>query len=428
MQSRYYIPLALCGLLIGCANDQPSIGSTSLRSFTASQTPAYNAPPISGKVTRSKAIRHSLTYNPSLQALRAELRALEAEALQAGLRPNPELNLDVENFAGQGSTRGFNGSEITTAISQKFETASKRSKRTLVASLEAEALRARIRAEERETATAADNAFTGVLEAGALERVAEENLNKSRTQLDTINSMLEAGSSTRIDVNRAKIAVSEANETLDSARSAKATATAELARVLGAGSGKIDISGSLDEAPASPGSSIANHPALRAAALEYAGSEATYELEKSKRVSDVSIGGGIRESREIDETSAVVGISIPLPLFDRNQGNVAAAKERIGKAEAEGNATAGELRARLSTLTGELQSARSRVADLDTGTLTAARQALGDTETAYAAGKKSLLEYLDARESLFEIERRRISARADLLRASNSLHHLTKNQ
>src|SRR5690606_16801385 len=110
-----------------------------------------------------------------------------------------------------------------------------------------------------------------------------------------------------------------------------------------------------------------------------------------------------------------------------NQGNIQAAKERLGRAEADGRSTESELRSRFTTLSADLRAARSRAAEFDSRTIDAARQALADTNEAYAAGKASLLEVLDARETLFEVERGRTRAQADLLRAHNSLRNMTNN-
>ena len=118
---------------------------------------------------------------------------------------------------------------------------------------------------------------------------------------------------------------------------------------------------------------------------------------------------------------------MPLPIFDRNQGNIQAAKERLGRAEAEARATESELRTQLSRLSSDLNTARARAAEFDSRTVASARQALDDTQLAYNAGKASLLEVLDARETLFEIERGQARARADLLRAHHSLKTLTNH-
>ena len=393
---------------------------------------SVSAPSLNGQVSRSQAIRHALTYNPTLQALRSELRAMQAEVTQAGLSPNPEFEVEAENFSGRGARRGFNGAEITAAISQKLELGGKRKKRTLVAALAAKALRAKIQSEEREIETRADKTYTNILESRQIRTISSQNVSRAIQQLQAITSSMEAGVSTRIDVNKAKLAVSEAKEALTRARNKEASEIAKLGRLWGGNANSLNLNGNLSSTgqrslPTNSGSIIANHPGMRAARVEFALRQAVYELEKAHRISDIKFGAGVRDDREVNDTLGVLRLSIPLPITNRNQGNIRAAKERIGKASAEGHAKAAELRTRFTQLRADLRSAQSRLAEMNTQTVNAARQSLSDTKSAYSNGKKSLLEYLDARKTLFEIEQRKIRAQADLKRAENALRILSRN-
>ncbi len=433
MHPRHSIFILFPILVASCATDDSSEMSAITANFgqTKFSNSLGSAPVLRGSVSREQAVRHALTYSPSLQSQRAELRALEAETVQAGLPPNPELGIDVENFAGSGGSRSFTGAEITTALSQKLELGGKRSKRTLVAALEAEALKAEIASDEREVKIAADRAFTTLLEARQIRKFSEQNLARAEENLGTLDTLLEAGKSTRIDVGKATLAVSEAKELLAESRSAESNAAIELSQTWGGGAADVTAAGSLTapdgNVPSDPESTISRHPAMRAAALRFARAQATYDLEKAKRFSDVEVGGGFRELRDADETAAVVGVRVPLPIFDRNQGNIQAAKERLDRANADGLSTESELRSRFAKLSADLRAARSRASEFNSRTLNAARQGLDDTREAYSAGKASLLEVLDARETLFEVERGQARAQADLLRAHNSLKTLTNN-
>ena len=434
MQLRLPIFIIFPFLFVSCATDptSPSSRESSNKSASAPSIRVKSAPLLQGVISRDRAIQYALSYSPRLQSQRAELRALQAETIQAGLRPNPEFGLEVENFAGSGGSRGFNSAEITAALSQKLELGGKRSKRSLVASLKAEALKAEIASDEIMVKIVADRAFTNLLEARQVRELSERNVARAEENLDTLNTLLEAGKSSSIDVGKAKLAVSKAKELLAESRSAESNAASDLSQTWGGGAANVTAAGSLTapvgNASSNPEAAIANHPAIRAAALRFARAQATYELEKAKRISDIEIGGGVREFRDTDEVAAVVGFSIPLPLFDRNQGNIQAAKERVDRASAAGRATESKLRSEFAKFSADLLTARSRTNEFDSRTITAARKALDDTREAYSAGKASLLEVLDARETLFEVERGQARAQADLLRAHNSLETLSNQQ
>lgn len=435
MHLKIIIPVTVSLFMVSCASNKNHSISTdqNLRITSPSAFSAITATPsLNGEITRSRAIKHSVTYSPKLRALRAELRALNAETLQAGLRPNPELGVEIENFSGSGNNRGFKSAEITTAVSQKLELGGKRSKRQLVAGLKAQALASAIRSTEKEVIIEADQAFTALLAARKLRQLAEKNLSNSKEQVRTLDSLIEAGATSSLDGNKARLALSESREFLAEARSAETSATTILSQIWGGGSANIIASGSLDSSGLStvtvnPDLVISKHPAMKSAALDFALSQAVYKLQKAYRISDVNLSGGVRSFGESNDAAAVVGLSIPLPLFNKNQGNIRAAEERISKSRAQGTAVESRLRSQVTQLNATLRSAKSRVTEIDSKTIAAARKALKDTQTAYSVGKKSLLEYIDARKTLYKIEIRQIKAQADLQKASNSLKHLTHN-
>lgn len=436
MKPLLSISLLLSVTLLGsCTTERGTVSSISNSPTSAKRgqpTGSASLPPLSGPVSREQAIRRALTGNPSIQALRAEVRAREAEITQAATRPNPELDFEVENFAGTGSTRGLDGAEITTALTQPLEIGGKRSKRTRVAEIEAEVHQAELLSKEREIAIEADRAFTSLLEAAEIKRLSEANLARAEENLATLESLLEAGDRGRIDVNKAKLAVSEARELLAEARAGEAIAASELSSTWGGGGSKLAAADSLSapkgsNSTAKGDEAVSGHPALRKADHLLSLARANHELEKAKRYSDIEVGGGVRELRDEGETAAVVGVSVPLPVFDRNKGNIRAAEERVARAEAERRAIESQLRTQYEKMSTELLAAQTRVAEFDSSTIEAARQSLQDTTEAYAAGKASLLEVLDARKTLFGIEVGRTRALADLVRAHNSLKIFTQN-
>ncbi len=437
MSPKFLLLIFTPFLLLSCASQKGELG-TAVDQRAASATASLfsqnpTVPSLAGKVTRERAVSYATTQSPRLKALRAELRALQAETIQAGLRPNPELGLELENFAGTGSPRrGFDSSQISGVVSQRLELGGKRKKRELVAALKTRSLAAAIAKTELEVALATDRAFTSLLAARQLRRVAQKNLSSSQEQVKTLLSLIEAGAASSIDGNRAKLELSGARERLADTQSIETKAASELSRLWGGGATAITALGSLKSnglatSPLNPASVIRSHPAMKAAALGFATNQADYELQRAGRISDVDVIGGVRNFEASDETAAIVGLSIPLPLFDKNQGNIAAAKERVEKARAEGQAVQSGLRAQITQLNSDLTAAKSRVSQIDSTTIAAAEQSLQDTRTAYSAGKKSLLEFIDARKTLFDIESRGIKARADLQKAAHSLARLQDN-
>ncbi|WP_179102070.1 TolC family protein, partial [Sphingopyxis sp. KK2] len=109
-----------------------SLGTLLLAGMLAMSGPPAFAEPVS----LSDALARGQDVSPRIARARAELKAAEGRALQAGVRPNPTISADVENFTGSGPYRGFRQTEATVAVSQPFELGGKRRARKEVAAAE----------------------------------------------------------------------------------------------------------------------------------------------------------------------------------------------------------------------------------------------------------------------------------------------------
>ena len=98
--------------------------------------PALAQSPLPAELTLPQALQLALAHNPELAAVAAEIRIKDGDRRQAGLRPNPELSLELENFAGQGELRGADGAEATLQLSQLLELGGKRDRRRQLAVFE----------------------------------------------------------------------------------------------------------------------------------------------------------------------------------------------------------------------------------------------------------------------------------------------------
>jgi cobalt-zinc-cadmium efflux system outer membrane protein len=89
-------------------------------------------------LTMSDAIQLALLKNPELQSYSIEIRAREARTLQESFAPNPDIEVEIENFGGSGEFNGFKGSEYTFSVGQLIELAGKRNKRTRAAAFQSD--------------------------------------------------------------------------------------------------------------------------------------------------------------------------------------------------------------------------------------------------------------------------------------------------
>jgi cobalt-zinc-cadmium efflux system outer membrane protein len=113
-----------------------NLSETNVQEKALSKVPSSGPKDPTGTITLSDAVSLALLNNPELKAFSLEVRVLEAQTLQAGLLPNPEIDTELENFMGSGEFDAFDSVETTIQLSQLIELGGKRSKRKRVSSLE----------------------------------------------------------------------------------------------------------------------------------------------------------------------------------------------------------------------------------------------------------------------------------------------------
>jgi len=125
------------------------------------------------------------------------------------------------------------------------------------------------------------------------------------------------------------------------------------------------------------------------------------KLEISKAVPDITIGAGVRRFNETDDNAFVFGVSIPLPISDRNQGGRMEAAYNLSKAYEEQRAARIEVTNRFNQIFTELSVSFNKIQELRTSILPGAREVFDASREAYAEGKIDYLNVLDAQRTYF---------------------------
>jgi cobalt-zinc-cadmium efflux system outer membrane protein len=134
-------------------------------------------------------------------------------------------------------------------------------------------------------------------------------------------------------------------------------------------------------------------------------SQSALALAHSEAFPDLTLSAGVRNFQETDDNAFVAGISIPIPLFNRNQGGIAEARELIGKVKAEQRAVEATLLSRFSDTWQTLSAAYEETIALRNDILPGAQEVYASTEAGYREGKLDYLQMLDAQRTLFTVKR-----------------------
>jgi len=369
-------------------------------------------------LTLNAALALAGANNPELAAARAAVAASAADAAQAARFANPELALEVENFAGRDGLQGFAGAESTLRLEQPLEIGGQRGRRRAVGeAAHAVALRQQHLA-QAEIQVQVVTAFMALLAAQQELLLAEEQLQLTRQLAESIQVMIDSGKSPQVDALRFQPLLVDVRLSRERAALAVTVARRELAAVIGLDSADgLEAQGELARLPELPAEAMLQavpEQAPRLAAARALREQAAAELagERRQAIPDLALGFGVRRFEESGDTALVAGISLSLPLFDWNRDGIDAAQARLVQARQFERGSRLRMDADLAQADAELRRQLTEARALQDELLPAARQALDAIDFGYRAGKFGLLELLDARKQLAALRARLVSAQA----------------
>ena len=434
---------ALLLLLSGCAT--PSLESSlplqrplgrSHATWVPPLEPNENTPApmdptdIGGELTLDQAAALALLHNPQLQVFAWSVRVAEARRLQAGLRPNPELDLEMENLAGTGAFEGTGIAETTVGVGQLIEVGGKRAKRTQVAALESELAGWDYEEMRLAVFTEVVQAFTEVLAAQERGRVVDQQVDIAEKVVHAVNQRVQAGKDSPLEATRARVSLAQVRIEQKRLRLESSAVRQSLAATWGASEALFThVGGALDRivnppAPSALQALVVQHPTVARWETEIEQRQARFDLEKANARPNPTVVGGYRHLNEVDESAFVLGLSLPLPVTNRNQGSILAAKAALARARVEQRAALTSIRAELSRAYASLSSEYMTATELQQEVLPGAQEAFDSAQTGYVNGKFDYLTVLDAQRTLFAARTQHLEALVEYHQAKAQVEHL----
>lgn len=357
-------------------------------------------------LTLREALSRALNASPRLTAAERDIGIAGGQRLQAGALPNPELSYEQDNSLGSGKYRGTRSAETTLQVSQLVELFGQREARIAagqagveVASIERKAVRLEVLSE---TAIA----FLNVLGLQRRIRILDEQVAAIDNITPLLQRRVEAGASSVAETGRAEVASALVKADRERAKAALASARRDLGVLIGdatakftAVSGRLDITGRPPSFQAVIAAIDANPQLVRWTAV-YAQRNAELLLARLKPYPDVRIAAGWRHFNETNADAVRLSVSVPIPVFDQNQGNIISAQESLAKTRAERDANRNTLIVVAGRAYDALQGALRELAVLRDTAIPKSRDAADAIAEGYGQGRFTLLEVLDAQSSV----------------------------
>lgn len=405
----YLMPMLAVALLAPAAFAQPPIG--------VGPNPTAQQP--IGALTLAGAIDRAQQHSSELRALREEVAALEARTGQAGARPNPTLEYLREGNREQGGAS-------TVQVAIPFELGGKRGARTDAATAELRVAAADLAAARLRIQAEVVAAFHEAYLAGKRLELANQTSASARQSSLSAGARVLAGKISPVEETRARVAEANLQVEAIQARRDLAEARVKLALLWGGDAGGLALAApdiALPRAPdqATLPASLVHSPAMQRAAADLDWRTAAARLERSKRYPDVSLIVGQKREGVGRERQTIVGLALPLPLFDRNQGAIREADRRIEKSRAELALQQQRLYAEATQATIRLNAALEQERVIREDVLPGGQSAFAAARTGFEAGKFNFLEVLDAQRTYFHAQAQHLRAISEAHRAAADL-------
>jgi len=369
-------------------------------------TPWLAGPSFSQTLTMREALARALAASPRLSSAERDVGIATGQRIQAGALLNPEVSYEQDNSFGTGIYRGTKSAETTLQISQAFEWFGKRDARVAAGEAGVEIAAIQRQAVRLEILSEAAIAFLSVL--GGQRRI--QILDEQVAAIDRLTPLLqrrvEAGASSPAETARAEVASALVKADRERLRSTLASARRELAILMGDATARFaSVAGRLEATGRPPSfqavaAAIDANPQLVRWTAVYAQRNAELLLARLKPYPDVRLSAGWRHFNATNDDAARLTLSVPIPVFDQNQGNILSAQESLAKTRAEREANRNTLLVVAGRAYDSLQGSLRELTILRDVAIPKAQQASEAIMQGYAQGRFTLLEVLDAQASL----------------------------
>lgn len=367
----------------------------------------------SGLIITFQNIPHRIRRdNPDLAAARLHVQEALGRMQQAGRASNPELEGGLEQT-------GFREGKIEIGISQRFPVTNRLLLEKQISVVELRAAEAEIKNVERQLIAQARLLLVEILALRQQRGLRREQAKVAGELADFIGRMAKKGELSTLDAGQARLDAAQHRSSIQQLQAGEVATIGKLKPLLGLRiTDTLNVSGTLPAAVV-PGNPIdpKRRPDLQAAHLQTKAARQSVDLEKARRYDDIEAGlvAGLEHSEDAPEgfeTEGIIGLrfKLALPFWDKNEGNIAAAKAKVERRNKEAKALAHNIRHEADAARREMNEWIELLNEIGTNLLALAQAQTEDTEKSYRDGLVDLQAVLRAREQELKLASSRIEA------------------
>lgn len=361
-------------------------------------------------LTLQDAVSEALRSHPALNIETQRIQTVSSLVDQAGLRLNPRLFIQSENWNFAGTANTPVASTFTDQFfyaSQVLETAQKRQRRVELAQENVKLTQDERDILSRQIAARVKLAYWSAVGAERIVELLKRSQDNLKQTIEYHEIQLKEGAIAEGDVVRVRLEGDRTNIALENAERDAMTARIALQREMGRENfADVRLVDSIDDQPAPPpvdiGMALEVRPDLHQARRAIEQARSNVRLQQAIAKPDVEVLGGYK--RTVGVNTFMWGVQVPLPFFNKNQGNIAAAESEVSTAQNRVRALEIQIKAEIETAQKDVEARRLRLASLVAGTLARADESVTIARAAYREGGTDLLRLLEAERIYIELE------------------------
>ncbi|WP_442678303.1 TolC family protein [Sphingomonas sp. ASY06-1R] len=360
--------------------------------------------PSASVLTLDEALVAAGARSPAVEASQSGIRIAQAQRAVAGLRPNPSLDTMSENVAGTGVYKGLRSSETTVGISLPLELGGKRSARVGVANAQLDRATLDAVIAQADLRLRVTQAYNEAVSAQRRAANAREQVGIAAEVLRAARVRVAAGRASPLEEQRADVARLNAEGAAERADRSAQVAVGNLARLIGRGAATLDADWFARIEGAGPRLPVRSEDTLAAAAAQADLTTATAQvrLARTQRVPDITLSASARRLEATNDTAAVFGVSVPLPLFNNGRAAVDLASAQRRQADAQRRVALLDAEQAIASAEVDVANAATSARNATGPTLAAAQEAARIARIGYREGKFGQLDLLEAERTLAE--------------------------
>lgn len=385
---------------------------------------------IANELTLRDALEKAVQDNPNLKKYPYQQRMAEAEKLQASLKPNPTVGLELENNAGNGSNQGIENAEATLSFSQLIELGGKRGQRMEFASAKRRQLAAEFNYAKIEVLAETAHRFYRVVQLQALANWNQQQEQRLDNALEVALERVESGAVPPSEVTRIRLQQRQILANSEELAGKVTEAKSNLSAMWAADPHFTEVAGEFNEQLRLP-SKVDVEKAVNQAPefLRLVDSErlltAKAKALETSATADLTLGLGVRYNNQFNESGLVLQASMPLQLTNPAQGSMQSNQAERELLLDQQRIVREQLRVYARAILARLQMNQDYLQRIQQDLLPLARQLEQETQSGYVKGIHNLLMVLDAQDELAQLEYQLINRRYAMYQDILELERMT---